>query len=806
MPEGTWPSFVRRVPLALVVTGAAGVGLAWVGECWFRSGGCFTSPAQFANATWKSVALVVFQSTIAVGEPDPWPVVVGRLMAPALSGGALLVILNWWVWDLCGRLRLKMWSGHTVVFGTGHTAQTFARSLSGRVAFVGTNAREMTRDGAPTVRLQAPDAEVLDVIGAKGFGVMDASRILIATGNDSHNLAILSALNALPWRQDRTDSTAVEVVIEVTNAPLCRELDARDEFFVHRTGGRDVKPFHRDLLGARRFMDDHPLVDLAVLRAQARLRLLVVGLSPFVLACLEAVVRRNPYPRLATPEVDLFVTDLVAAAGQLRSAQPAFWVSGQGDTCAPADAPLHIRLHQVDDATRIPTPDHLLELDEARAAVTAVVLSDDDEQRACAMALALRDRCATTGVCRGPLFVRVVSDTAIRAGLAARSTDPDPGLRIVPVGAESDVCDWDWLFGAREAAARHLHQEYLAHTNKESWPDLPQTLRNANRRAIDQLPAKLMMAGLTISGRPLRSPGLSALGIGQSLNGDPTVEALAAVEHASWDIDRRLDGWRHGALRDERRRVHPMVGRSFEDLPDDHTKDLDRSQVHAALRMLEQTPGVITVRRELRIGVIGSRTLTAQQEEHARAFAAATIRTLAAHTDASISILSPLAPGSDLIMTRMIMTELANMGHQQNSRVVHVRSVPTAAVLARFISEHPGYASDTFLHDIATLLSAHHGVVADLEVPGIASDRWHTDHSLQEEGFRRANAYLVSRCHHLIVFGRIEDRDACPAAGGTREAVEWAAGGVPELFTLPVAILHAGLPTVHSAGPLGAPQ
>ena len=68
---------------------------------------------------------------------------------------------------------------------------------------------------------------------------------------------------------------------------------------------------------------------------------------------------------------------------------------------------------------------------------------------------------------------------------------------------------------------------------------------------------------------------------------DPCLLRLARIEHDRWMIDRRLDGWRPGAPRDDARRVHPLLI-PYEDLrkqPDELKKDIDqiRETLHFVL-------------------------------------------------------------------------------------------------------------------------------------------------------------------------------------------------------------------------------
>jgi hypothetical protein len=120
-----------------------------------------------------------------------------------------------------------------------------------------------------------------------------------------------------------------------------------------------------------------------------------------------------------------------------------------------------------------------------------------------------------------------------------------------------------------QAFARKLHEAYRTGSNRSTtadlpWDALPETLRRANLRSADHLPAMMWSAGLTDATGLAPDAGhaarlqrlLSKIGAGTL---DEDVLRLARIEHDRWCMDRRLDGWRYGATRDDVRRLHPSL-------------------------------------------------------------------------------------------------------------------------------------------------------------------------------------------------------------------------------------------------------
>lgn len=94
-----------------------------------------------------------------------------------------------------------------------------------------------------------------------------------------------------------------------------------------------------------------------------------------------------------------------------------------------------------------------------------------------------------------------------------------------------------------------------------AWEDLPENLRDANRRVLAHLPAKLASAGVPldswIAARRRHDPTAVLPQFPDFVAYPALLEKLAGLEHERWMAERRLAGWRYGARRDDARRLHP---------------------------------------------------------------------------------------------------------------------------------------------------------------------------------------------------------------------------------------------------------
>ncbi len=150
-------------------------------------------------------------------------------------------------------------------------------------------------------------------------------------------------------------------------------------------------------------------------------------------------------------------------------------------------------------------------------------------------------------------------------------------------GLLEQTCQPDLLLGGtHEMLARAIHHDYVckekekgetANTNPSivAWDDLPETLKNSNRRQSDHIGEKLKLAGYDI--RPLSDWNATLFKFS-----DTEIESLAELEHARWNEERFHDGWRYapGEKNTDKKTSPWLVG--WDKLPDE-IKEYDRNTV-----------------------------------------------------------------------------------------------------------------------------------------------------------------------------------------------------------------------------------
>ncbi len=151
-----------------------------------------------------------------------------------------------------------------------------------------------------------------------------------------------------------------------------------------------------------------------------------------------------------------------------------------------------------------------------------------------------------------PQAVPIIIRMSAGAGLAALLDGDEDGDSVFrnlhAFGLLDRTCTAEILLGGiHERLAQALHEEYLrsvekrgetAHTNPAlaAWEQLPEPLREANRRQVDHLIAELRAAGFVIS--PLADWDTPVT----ELSGEQ-IEEISRLEHQYWCEDMAKDGW-----------------------------------------------------------------------------------------------------------------------------------------------------------------------------------------------------------------------------------------------------------------------
>jgi hypothetical protein len=217
--------------------------------------------------------------------------------------------------------------------------------------------------------------------------------------------------------------------------------------------------------------------------------------------------------------------------------------------------------------------------------VSVVYISLSEEAQALEVALALRARPEMQAV----PFAVAVNDA--RAGLATvLHDDPETAKGVYGFGVLNRTLQVTPLIrGTNETLARAKHEEYIRHELEHGrpmgdgvmlpWDQLEEQWKDANRAFADGIGAKLESAGCVLVPAPLIDPNGSLF----TFTGEE-VEELAKLEHDRWMADKQRAGWTYGPVRDNDKKITPLLV-PWEELPDSE-RDKDRDPVRELPQML----------------------------------------------------------------------------------------------------------------------------------------------------------------------------------------------------------------------------
>lgn len=147
----------------------------------------------------------------------------------------------------------------------------------------------------------------------------------------------------------------------------------------------------------------------------------------------------------------------------------------------------------------------------------------------------------------------------------------------------------------RQTVARAIHENYVRHqigaggTQAVPWEELPENLKESNRRQADDIERKLRAIGCRIVQLAEGSERFEFSAY--------ELDHLARVEHDRWKAEREADGWIYGADEDIQAKRTPNLV-SYDELPDE-IQELDRDAVRAIPDVLANAGlGVVRFERE----------------------------------------------------------------------------------------------------------------------------------------------------------------------------------------------------------------
>ncbi|HET6982079.1 MAG TPA: NAD-binding protein [Myxococcaceae bacterium] len=666
--------------------------------------------------------------------------IVVKLLTPRLEAGLL-------------RLRLLRYRRHTVVIGLGEKGKGFVRDALTRGRVVGVDrvlpSLESLEPG-PTRRplLVSGDAEEDAVL--RKVGADRASRVIIATPDD---LANLSIAKAVARSVSDAGGSPLDLVVHIADPTL--RVEGVSEIPL-RTG-LQLRPFSIPALAARQLHAARPFSALARLLGARQVHLVLVGFNAHSEELITQLARIGPSRDQDLALVTIFTEQPAALREQLLRRYP---------TLPSLLGLLNVR--ELPSAADF-IEDDLIQVEglSRDRRVTGIVVSARSDTEAIVRARRLRTAKTSHGRWLAPIYVQLERPVVAEQSVSPFASTKRLSQVIQPFGEIRDLCSEQGLQTWHEALAQRLHDSYLTAPNlraepgttaARSWHELREEYRESNRRAVDHLHVTLDSLGYINRGeRPLlaRPPSLAP----------SEQEVVERLEHASWSASMKLAGWRLGPQRDEGRKLHEEL------VPFDELPRRPREVLHAQLGRLDLLlrpvdagslngkPERPTVFRERVIGLVGHNILSSDQARIVQVAVPQLLRDMQAPErlgpggEEFWTLVTPLAPGADLILARALCEALPNASRY---RLIVVRCASVKALVDAYLGQDPsadstpdGRGTERDASRLETLINDFVDASCEsvVEIPAAPSDGSAT---MLDSAFAALDGYLLDRCEELV--------------------------------------------------------
>lgn len=514
---------------------------------WFGFGPALGRDASFWDRAYRSLQLFALEGG-AVEPPVPRFLEVARVLAPIVTFyaavSAILAIFR----DQIARARVRWRArGHVIVCGLGRTGHALAhgfheaghRVVAIEIAPDAGAIEEFRQAGVPVLAGDATDSTLL------AAARVDRARYLFAVCRDDGDNATIAVLAR--ELVDECSGAALGCFVRVLDPDLAELLEA--EMAARTGGGMRVEAFNAAERGAPALLEEYRPFDPGGMTPFGPPHLLVVGMGEMGSRVVLHAVRHW----LSTPDGHTPLRISVADRDADRRVENFLLrYPYLEDAC-------EMIPHVVDvTSPRFERGDLLTDAERGRLPLTSVYVCLGDDALGLGAALRLR---RALGERRIPIVVR----TKASGGLGALLGDDGTGYENLHVFGLLDlVCRPDVaLTGRTEKLARAIHEEYVrvqreeGHTRVENpsmapWQELPEHLRESNRRQADGIGAKLRAVGCEIWPLVDREP--------DSLVFTPReLERLARMEHDRWWRERECDGWTYAPEKNVQAKKSPYL-------------------------------------------------------------------------------------------------------------------------------------------------------------------------------------------------------------------------------------------------------
>lgn len=453
------------------------------------------------------------------------------------------------------------WDGHVVVAGLGESGSRLALGLDDAGYRLVVVERDAVNEHVAACRERDIQVVVGDATDPAVLGearIAHARYLVVACGDDAFNIHVAAVAEQ---QLEAGRATVLTEFVHVSDLLLLRNLSIET---LRGTGRRDVRRefFNGYATATRLMLERHPPFVDREGSVLASPRVCVLGRDLVVANLVPLIAAQWQRERPGAGRLPIVV------AGPQASAQVQELLS------------THPRIASLCDLDALPDA-------YAQSAITKIYIAVD-ESKALAATVGLRVQPDTRAI---PIVVALDDDTggvasALRDGASAFAKGAEPfGL------LSSALSPTLLMRGVNELLARATHQTYLREQRARGvtddgsmvpWDELPEALKNSNRRFADGIAPMLEELRYALLPAPLIEPGRSPARFS-----DDEIERLARREHERWMGDLIRDGWQWTpGEKDAEHQLHPLLV-PWHELAEDE-RDKDRDAVRAVPQILSE--------------------------------------------------------------------------------------------------------------------------------------------------------------------------------------------------------------------------
>jgi len=547
--ERNEPDVSRRIPwkeIRWILLGALWLSVLLLGYAGFsKYFSAHKIPATSLDLFYATIQLIVLESG-NITSPIPLEVEIARFALPTLAAVTAVTTLAILFLEQARQVRLRFIRNHVVICGLGQMGSLLANSFIDRgddVVIIEIN------DGNPLIeQVKARGAIILsgtatDLIVLSQAGVERASSLIAVCGDDRVNAEIaIRAQQVVKTRRSKPLYCRLHIV-----DPQLYELLVNKEL-----GGQDFSSIRLELFnvfdqGAKLLLQESPPFDAD--EEGRGSHILVVGMGKFGESLIVNAARTwsMEYPgsdhRLKFTVID-------------RDAERKCEVLSIRYPQLPKRCEFHPLSIEFDSPT-FHRADFLFSGGKS-ADVDIIYICLDDDSQGLSVSQTLLRRLPDQQV---PIVIRT-QGTASLAGFLSRDEEGRSAFQHVHTFSLLDrTCTLDLLSsGPHEYLARALHEEYERQQTKSgnvegsaslSWAQLPEPIKEANRKQVDRIGANLEAVGCRIA--PLMDWDAPPFAFTLA-----EIEVIARREHQGWCDDLLRGGWSFASgPKSSKKKTHP---------------------------------------------------------------------------------------------------------------------------------------------------------------------------------------------------------------------------------------------------------